>query len=246
MGAPGEASRDGRAVSAGTLCALLAAFAVWVELRPCPSIPNRGLTGSRLGLRLRRTPRRREQGRDLASVVTEVASRLRAGAPVQEAWRRSLERTGHQEAGTATGRPLGLFLATATKGRKPDLNHSAQVAAVEAACRLADALGAPLADVLDRCGQGLAEAARADSARRVALAGPASTARLLAWLPVAGVLVGWGLGADPFRALLDGRVGTAAGLVGGGLIVLGRRWTAALVAAAKGGQDATPVTGRFR
>jgi tight adherence protein B len=141
--------------------------------------------------------------------------------------------------GTAPGRggPISGrrdLLAALTSGRRrADPALRAQVAAMLAATRLAEQLGAPLADVLDRCAAGVAAAGRAESARRVALAGPTSTARLLSALPIVGVLLGLALGADPVGALLDGGFGTGGGLVGLGLLALGHRWTSALVAAAR-------------
>ncbi|WP_163544638.1 type II secretion protein F [Occultella kanbiaonis] len=105
----------------------------------------------------------------------------------------------------------------------------AQVAGAIAACRIAHRVGTPLADVLERCASGLVESAEAASARRAALAGPRSTARLLAWLPLAGVLLGTGLGADPLGVLLGGGIGGWCLVLGVGLVVVGRRWVATLV-----------------
>ncbi|WP_418606655.1 hypothetical protein [Georgenia sp. SUBG003] len=70
-----------------------------------------------------------------------------------------------------------------------------------AACRLTHELGAPLAEVLQRCAEGLTEAGHARAARAVALAGPRATARLLGWLPLLGLVLGAGIGADPVGVL---------------------------------------------
>jgi tight adherence protein B len=176
---------------------------------------------------------------DLGVLLTEVSARLRAGAPTAEAWARSLARvTGGQGRVGAGADPAGTAVEAWLQGAvgpRAGVGVRAQVAAVGAACRLADTLGAPLADVLDGCAEGVAEAARAEAARRVALAGPTSTARVLLWLPVLGLALGWTLGADPVAVLLDGGAGSAAGLAGLGLLVLGGRWSAALVAVARAG-----------
>ncbi len=178
---------------------------------------------------------------DVAGVLTEVASRLRAGAAVDVAWHRTLERAGI--GGSVLGgaaaphgerdRDDGVDALVRYAAAEADPQVLAQVAAARAAARLARRTGAPLADVLEACAAGLAEAAQADAARRIALAGPASTARLLGWLPVAGLGLGAALGADPLAVLLGGGPGTAAGLAGIALLVLGRQWTAALVARAR-------------
>ncbi len=245
------------------VCALLVAVVAWQELLPAARAPllrrhdgagRDARTASRRGWSARGWSARwwslrRRPGRaavDVAAVLTEVASRLRAGAPVAEAWTRTLARAGITGPATGLGpRPARAVgdeveaLAQRVVVRGADPQVVGQVAAAEAASRLADRTGAPLADVLDRCAAGIVDAARAESARRVALAGPASTARLLGWLPLAGLVTAWALGANPVAVLLDGRLGSAAGLAGVGLLVLGHRWTAALVAGARAGRGAT-------
>lgn len=108
-----------------------------------------------------------------------------------------------------------------------------QVAGAVVACRVAHQAGAPLADLLHRCAQGLVEAGEADAARRHALAGPRATARLLGWLPVAGVGLGWAWGADPVGVLLGGGWGGLCLVVGVALMVAGRAWVNRLVRAAQ-------------
>lgn len=175
---------------------------------------------------------------DLGAVATEVAARLRAGEDPRGAWERALTRSRGDgravaRAGVADVPDLDQLLPARRLGRRPEGEVEAQVVALRAAVGLAARVGAPLADVLDRCAAGIAEAGRAEAARRIALAGPASTARLLGWLPVAGVALGWAAGMEPVAVLVDGRLGTAAGLAGLALLVLGRRWSAALVGAAR-------------
>src|SRR5690606_31598599 len=97
-----------------------------------------------------------------------------------------------------------------------------------AACRLTHELGAPLAQVLERCAHGLTEAGNAQAARSVALAGPRSTARLLGWLPLLGLVLGAAVGADPLAVLLGGGLGSLCLAAGAALMVLGRRRVAAL------------------
>jgi tight adherence protein B len=157
--------------------------------------------------------------RDLAVVVIEVASELRAGADPGRAWSRAL------------GRPVG-------NGGSPDLadlsdaGTPSQAAAVVAAGRLAGTLGAPLAQVLERVADALAAAAEADGERRAALAGPRATARVLTGLPILGAVLGSAVGADPVGVLLGGGVGTFALVVGVALLLAGRWWIARLVHAA--------------
>ncbi|VTR78946.1 hypothetical protein CHMI_03734 [Cellulomonas hominis] len=102
-----------------------------------------------------------------------------------------------------------------------------------AATRLAGVVGAPLAGVLDGYARSLTADAEAETGVRAALAGPAQTTTLLTWLPAVGVGLGALLGADPLGALLDGGVGSAAGVAGSALTLAGRAWVRRMVAAAR-------------
>lgn len=65
-----------------------------------------------------------------------------------------------------------------------------------------------------------------------ALAGPRATARLLSGLPVVGVVLGSGLGADPLGFLLGTGPGRAVLVAGLALVAIGVRWTAAITCSA--------------
>lgn len=94
--------------------------------------------------------------------------------------------------------------------------------------------GSGLAVAVDRLEDGL----RADLDRRRAvaaeLAGPRATAGMLAVLPVAGLLLASGLGADPAGVLLETPLGLVCLTVGLLLDGLGVLWTHRLVARAGG------------
>ncbi|XCB28994.1 hypothetical protein RQN30_06805 [Arcanobacterium hippocoleae] len=65
-----------------------------------------------------------------------------------------------------------------------------------AVCRLGYCAGAPMAEVLDSCARGVTEANEARAARKTALAGPIASARMLAALPIIGIIFGMALGAN--------------------------------------------------
>ncbi|MFJ9540939.1 type II secretion system F family protein [Streptomyces sp. NPDC101225] len=99
-----------------------------------------------------------------------------------------------------------------------------------AACwRVAVDQGAGLAAGLDR----LEGALRADRDRRAdlraQLAGPRSTAAMLAGLPAVGLALGAALGADPLRVLLHTGAGLGCLCVGGALEGLGLWWALSIV-----------------
>lgn len=142
---------------------------------------------------------------------------LRAGLAPAEAWRSVLGVHVPDRVPTAP-QLAGLFPA-----------EGAPVSAVVAAARVADELGAPLAAVLDQVAAALAARAEVAADVEAALAGPRSSARVLAWLPLFGVVLGTALGADPVGALLGGGIGTASGALGVALLLVGRWWTGALL-----------------
>lgn len=212
-------------------------------------------SGAPQGVVVRRRRRRaRRRPVDPGLLVTEAAVRLRAGADpetafaatlrrVQQAtgssppWERAMarvRRAGAGPPGNAAGAgedpddgvPAALrVLAT----RQPGLDGAM------AACRLTHRLGAPMAEVLESCAHGLAEAERARAARAVALAGPRTTARLLQGMPVLGLGLGALVGANSVAVLLDGGLGSLTLVIGILLTVVGHRWVRRLVRTAEGG-----------
>lgn len=161
-------------------------------------------------------------------IASRRVSRLDAAAPAQVA-------------DIGPGEALALAAARLRAGAEPAVawhgiaiaDDGAPAATVRAARELAVDLGAPLAELLDEVGAGVADDESAAAERASALAGPASTGRILGWLPVAGILLAVALGADVVAVASDGGVGTAS--VGGGVVLLlaGRAWSRALVRAAE-------------
>jgi tight adherence protein B len=101
------------------------------------------------------------------------------------------------------------------------------------AWRLAGSTGAPLADVLARVDTDVQ--ARRAQARAVAssLAGPRSSAALLAGLPVLGIALGAAMGAHPLAVLFHSSGGRLL-LVGGVLLdVAGVAWTSRMITMAE-------------
>lgn len=129
------------------------------------------------------------------------------------------------------GEVPAALTAPAGESAVPDLLRG--LAACWAVCA---STGSGLAAAVERLGEAERAAAEQRQAVEVELAGPRATARLLAVLPVVGLLMAAGLGAAPLAFLL----GTAAGrvcLLGGVLLeVAGLRWTGRLAGrAARGG-----------
>lgn len=105
-------------------------------------------------------------------------------------------------------------------------------ASLTAAARLARRSGAPLSAVLEVVAAVVRDDAEAHSRREAALAGPRASARVLAWLPLAGVGLGVLVEPASARLLFASPLGWALLVLAGALWWAGRRWTRSLVARA--------------
>lgn len=171
---------------------------------------------------------------DLAAVVTTVSTLLRAGARPADAWARALRLSACGSVPTVDQLLQGAAPeARGRRRRRVPPGERARAHAVVAAAVVAQQLGAPLAAVLDDVAAAVVADAEAEAELTAALAGPRASVRVLLGLPVLGVLLGAAAGADPVAVLLDGRLGTASGVLGCGLAVGGWGWTRLLVARAR-------------
>ena len=177
----------------------------------------------------------------VAGLCAALAGELRAGRPPETALAEAVERLRAGRTGGPVDRGLTAVLAAARFGgdvpqalgraaRRP----GAEGLASAAACwEVAVDGGAGLAAGLDR----VAAALRAEHDRRedlrAQLAGPRSTAVMLALLPVFGVLLGMTLGADPLRVLFRTPAGLGCLLVGVALEWAGLAWTGRIMRAAE-------------
>ena len=103
------------------------------------------------------------------------------------------------------------------------------LAAVAACWRVSVDGGAGLASGLDRVEGALRAERDRQEALRAQLAGARSTAVVLALLPLVGLLIGTGLGADPLRVLLHTPVGWGCLVAGAVLESLGLLWCRRIV-----------------
>ena len=189
---------------------------------PGPSSPMRWWEGSgRHRGRAQGPPRVRE----LALLVAEVTTRLRAGAPTSAAWAHAMDRIGATDSGGVDAAYPPILDEWATRptrwramlagGNSPG-EAAARVgaASVIVACRFSSGLGAPLADVLDAIGDAIDDAQAVEESRRVASAGPLMSARVLAALPLVGVGAALALGASPWAFYTGGGPGSVCAAVG--------------------------------
>ncbi|KJL28663.1 hypothetical protein [Microbacterium oxydans] len=155
----------------------------------------------------------------VATSVQTLAVLLQAGAVPLVAWRHLAE-TGDQRAAAVIGRlddgvPL-IPAIEAEGGAWVDL---------AAAWEVATTVGAPLAAVLRMIAETLRDAGAAADDVRIALAEPAGTARLLLWLPLAGLLLGFALGFDTVGVIVRNPLGVVCVVAGLFLVLAARLWT---------------------
>lgn len=207
------------------------------------------------GRALRRRAERAAAERGAAAVGAlcgALAGDLRAGRPPHAALGDTVEAAGWPDVPELSGAARLLLSAARFGGDVPQALRVAArlsegtrgLAAVAACWQVAVDGGAGLAAALDRVAAALrAEADQRDDLR-AQLAGPRSTAGLLALLPLFGVVLGAGLGARPARVLLHTATGLLCLLVGGLLEWAGLAWTARIIRAAENGRGAAPAADR--
>ncbi len=169
---------------------------------------------------LRRTPPPASARPEL---VRTLAVLLQAGARPVVAWRHVAEGGDADAQAVVAASETGQALPDAIRAR------GVGWAEVSAAWGIAATVGAPLGDVLRGIADALQDAEATSDDVRIALAEPASTARLMLWLPLVGVLLGIALGFDTLAVLTTSPLGIACLVAGVLLTALARIWTSALV-----------------
>ncbi len=197
--------------------------------------------GTVAALRRRRTVQRHRRRRDEQARAVEacasLAAELRAGRAPEQALQVAAALAsgpvGRALAAAGAAARLGGDVAEALAGR-PEDDDRVLLRALAACWTVCSATGSGLAASIDRLTDGLRAAQAQRRTVDAELAGPRATALLLAALPLFGLLLGTGLGADPLHVLLRTPLGQLC-LAGGLLLdLLGVWWTGRLVAAAGG------------
>ncbi|GHE12134.1 type II secretion system F family protein [Klenkia taihuensis] len=214
-----------RAVLRPPPAVLAAATALGCALVTTPVVAGLAAAGAWAVLRARR---RQAGERDaqaqvaaLAEALGVLAAELRAGRPLGDAAATAVAGCPHPRAAEAlrpalVGGPAPPGV-TAPARSALDRIATARAVSVRTGCSLAAAVGAAEDDLRAR--------ARTREELDVALAGPRASSRVLAGLPVLGLLMGAGIGADPWTVLTTTPVGTALLVAGCGLEAAGLAWT---------------------
>lgn len=188
---------------------------------------------------------------DVGLLCAEIATRLEAGASIENAWSTTLHRLDTRldfaavQAFVAHPRS-GLWerFDNLRAGRAAPVNPLARVrhpqAAAQAlrgmliATQVATQVGAPLAEILNRVADGIAATLEAAAKRHTAQVGPKATARLLGVLPLAALGMAQFIGVDVLDMAFRGGINTWVFVIGLGLMVVGNLWSTAMIRRAMG------------
>ncbi|WP_243639137.1 type II secretion system F family protein [Streptacidiphilus pinicola] len=217
----------------------LGGVGAWLAASPVPALAGAAAVWPVIRVRRRRRAVRERERRQAAVVelCAALAGELRTGATPHQAVEMAVVGLPHGDALDSTALLAAVRLGGSVDGALSLLAETpgGEGARGAAACwRVTSASGAGLAEGLDRVAEGLrAERALRDSVR-AELAGPRSTAVLLALLPVFGLALGAALGANPLQVLLHTTSGLVCLLVGAALEYAGLAWTARIARSAEG------------
>lgn len=152
-------------------------------------------------------------------LIAEIAARLNTGASTESAVEETLIAHGVPPPRPGVGERIS-FAGIADAQLRTNL---------EAAIKFSEAVGAPLVNVLEQIARGVQDASEEAAERRLAFAGPKASARLLAIVPIVGLLGSELLGANSFQVVTDGGIGTFAGALGVVFMLAGALWMKILV-----------------
>jgi tight adherence protein B len=180
-----------------------------------------------------RTARRVRRGRQLAviGVCDALAAELTAGLSATRAVERAFGAYSEWASVVAAVRVGGDVVAT--------LRHAAAspgaegLRAVAAGWEIAGRSGSALATVLDRIAAGLRSDDEARCEVTASLGPPRATARMLAFLPLFGLMLGSSMGAQPVAFLFTTPMGLVCLSGGVGLALAGVFWVERLASAAE-------------
>lgn len=174
-----------------------------------------------------RDRRAQDRLRWLTEGLAALAAELRSGRSAEAATAAAVAACADPETATALARALRAPGAAPPHGQDAEL--AAALDRVAAGVQLSTRTGCSLAAVTAAVEDDLRARHRLRQELRTATAGPRASAMLLAGLPVLGLAMGSGVGADPWRVLTTTRPGQVLLVIGVALELAGLSWSAHLV-----------------
>jgi tight adherence protein B len=163
----------------------------------------------------------------LTEGLAALAADLRSGRSLDAATGAAVAACGDSGCGRALARALRSPGAGPEPGQDAALTEA--LGRVSAAVRLSERTGCSLAAVAGAVEDDLRARARHRRELGAAVAGPRASATVLAGLPVLGLAMGSGVGADPWAVLTTTATGQVLLVVGAALELAGLVWSGRLV-----------------
>ncbi|GAB09240.1 hypothetical protein GOARA_034_00150 [Gordonia araii NBRC 100433] len=192
-------------------CGIAAATGVWLARRA-------------LG---RQSDRRRDGS--TVQALTVVGAELSVGAPTAAACAVAASEVLADDPNSRVGRDLSALAARIQLGGEVVPSAAGAVRGIAQLWSVAARHGLPLTELLAAKRADLVARQRFERHTQAGLAGPRATSRVLALLPLCGVVLGQAIGADPVGVLLAGGIGSVLLVVGVGLAVVGVVWSETIV-----------------
>lgn len=185
--------------------------------------------GRRISVALPGSRRRRAAEHDrVIEALGALVSEVRAGQPIRRAWERALTSVSpgstHVASRSLAASRWGGDVVAALRQDARDMQEPL-LEGLAACWSVSEGTGAGLASSVERLVEGARAAADVRVQLEAHLAAPRATARLLATLPLLGLLLGVSLGGDPLSWLLGTAMGRACVVAGVALTLLGLWWT---------------------
>lgn len=169
------------------------------------------------------------RGEALVRAMSIVTAELSVGAPIAQACACAGAEILADDPSSAVGRDLAILAARVHLGGDIETTRAGTARPIAALWSTSARFGLPLGDLLAASRADLVARHRFAAHTKAGLAGPRATARVLAVLPVFGLLLGQAIGADPVRVLLDGGPGSVLLVVGTVLAAAGVAWSEYIV-----------------
>jgi tight adherence protein B len=112
-----------------------------------------------------------------------------------------------------------------------------QAGQLQAIWNLSLATGGAVSSAIESLGESFRATARHEREIELAFAGPKATAKLVAWLPGAGLIFAQLFGFEPVNAILTNPLAFGCLVIGALLLVAGHRWSRKIIRKATPGED---------
>jgi tight adherence protein B len=208
-----------------------AATALLAALASTPLVAGLAAAAAFLGARVwaagRRSGRTDARLQALTEGLSALAADLRSGRSLEAATDAAVTTCGDEACGRALARAVRVPGAAPPQDEYTALGEALD--RISAAVRLSGRTGCSLAAVVSAVEDDLRARRRHRLELRAATAAPRASALLLAGLPLLGLAMGSGVGADPWAVLTTTGTGQVLLVAGVALEVLGLTWSRRLV-----------------